>query len=434
MIRTIFSKIPGFRSGMIWKKIVASIIYIISILIILVILTDGNKFTTSSQDNSVKQAQNYWIVVVIFIIPFLLVANSKGLLTRLPLFRSNRAWVKLIASLLTIPILLIVLGLGYNQIDQLYSPEYKANRTAYKAKQEEIAAKKATLAANQEEEKRKSEAQKKQQQAAQKAEEKAKKDLEKERQEQEALVLAAKQEAEKRKEEEQRKLQATAQNKQKQSEPEPPEENKQAVIPVSETPNHTEDAQTEPVTLMEGFRLIQADGFAIQVPDEWHSVNSNFTKSYEQRFSTKLDIDDTPIGETYDINFKTDMQFYSKIEIIRYDKSQDYEKFAKTNGYGAFQDNFQKIEIKNADAAFEWKDYKDSIGQKSSRELVVFKNDVCYIFYSYHEINHTEGSWANIYRQEIKKFRADLEKIYDSFQIVYEGITFEDVIQNEYKL
>lgn len=451
MFAKMISKKPGFRSGKMWKRIIAVPVYIVLISLITAILSNGNKFTDSTADTSIKILQNV-IVVLVILIPLMMIANVGGIRAKLPLLRSKKNGMRAVGGLGIVVAIWIGLVSIYTALGASYSPAYVAAEINYNTEQAAIRAQQAAAAAERKAEKQKADELRKQQLADQKAAEKAKKEAEEAEQEklkQEKIVLAAKKKEEERKAEEQRKLEAAAQKAEKTSQESDnqtseasPETTRPAIQhPSSEPQNSVAQAlpeeptnqQPAPIRVMDGFELVQADGFALQVPNTWHSVRSSFSKSLAARTSTKLDIDDTPIKETYDINFKTDMQFYSKIEIIPYDNSQDYEKFAKTKGHGAFKDDFMKVDFPNADAAFAWIDYKDSVGQKSSREVIVFKNDVCYIFYSYHEINHTEGSWADIYRKEIKQFRADLDLIYDSFQLVDDGITFEEVVQSEYR-
>lgn len=451
MFAKFISKIPGFRTRRVWKRIIAVPVYIVLILLITSILSSGNKFTDTTTDTTIKIFQNV-IVVLIILIPMTILTNIGDIRTKLPFLRGKGFWIRSISWLGIIIVLLIGFVSIYAALETSYSSEYVMAEGNYKTEQAAIKAQQDAAAIERKEEQRKAAEQKKQQLAEQKAAEKVKQEAEKAEQErfkQEKDALAAQQKEEERKAEEQRKLEAEAIKSKKTAQElgmqestvpskpvQPASEQAQSKPQGNQQPISSQEPakqQPSPIQVMDGFRLIQADGFALQVPNTWHSVRSSFTKSLAARTSTKLDIDDTPIKETYDINFKTDMQFYSKIEIIQYDKNQDYEKFAKSKGYGRFKDDFKKIDFKYADAAFEWKDYKDSVGQKSSRELIVFKNDVCYIFYSYHEIAHTEGSWADIYREQIKQFRSDLESIYDSFQLMDDRITFKDVVQSEFK-
>jgi len=439
MQRKIISRIPGFRSGRLWKKLLAIVCYFVSLVIILILLSMSNKFTDSPHDDAIVRIQNILTIVIVFILPFLLVSNLWGIRGRLPLLRANRFWVRSMGHLTISILLLIGLFSVFGWSSQAFSPEYVKKEAANREEQKLLKEQEAAQSAKIKEEKQKAKEDEQLKLAAQKAEEKEKKESEKQ-----AKEVAEKQAAQLEKEQKEKEKLAAAAEKQKEEDKKAEEQKKsqeearQAELAVEKEAKEQVQAEESPtlseINVMEGYYLIQTDGFTLQVPTDWHSVDSHFTKSLESRFSTDLEVDDTPIKETYNINFKTDMQFSSEIEIIQYDKNQGYEKFAKSKGYGAFTDGFKKIEFTGADAAFEWIDYKDSVAQHSSRELIVFKNDVCYIFYSYHEVMNTQGSWADIARKDIKKFRADLEVIYDSFQLVDPNITFSDVVQSEYKM
>ena len=324
MISKLFSKLPGFRTRKMWKIIIAIPAYLVLVLLFIGILSDGNKFTDSSLDSALKTFHNL-IVVLIILIPLMLITNAVNLRTKLHVFKGKSVWKQCMSwfgVVLSIVIILIVVD---TVIGNSYTSEYVLAESKYREEQAVIKAQQDAVAAKEKEEKSKADEQEKKLLAEAKEEKRA----EEERLKKEQMALAEKQKEEARIKEEQRKLDEEAA---KEAEKKKQEELQEKVAQTSDDDVDTivpKPMEAEPMEVMDGFNLFQTDGFAIQVPYTWHSVSSRFTRSLESKFSTELDVDDTPIRETYDINFKTDMQFTSIIEIRRYDGSEDYEKYAK---------------------------------------------------------------------------------------------------------
>ena len=90
-----------------------------------------------------------------------------------------------------------------------------------------------------------------------------------------------------------------------------------------------------------------------------------------------------------------------------------------------------KVDIKNADVAFAYTDYKDSISEISRRELIVYKDDVCFILSAYHNAGDKEGGFVDMYRKLIKQYRDDVDKMFSSFELTDETIDFKTITQSE---
>jgi len=106
------NNIPGFRSNVMWKKIIAAIFYLIMLGILLVPqgITFGDKLLVSIEK------------IFGMVIPFMLIFNIKNLRDKLPLFKRKKVGSTIIGTIL----FLFVFSMVISATSILYSPQYKA--------------------------------------------------------------------------------------------------------------------------------------------------------------------------------------------------------------------------------------------------------------------------------------------------------------------
>jgi len=110
-VKKILRKIPGFRTGVIWKMAVAVIGYIYMFLIL------SNPRGVTFNDKVI----DFLTSLIIIGIPFLLATNSGNIRSRLPLFKKNTLKSNVMGALVVILIMstsILILG-------NLKSPEQK---------------------------------------------------------------------------------------------------------------------------------------------------------------------------------------------------------------------------------------------------------------------------------------------------------------------
>jgi hypothetical protein len=81
------------------------------------------------------------------------------------------------------------------------------------------------------------------------------------------------------------------------------------------------------------------------------------------------------------------------------------------------------------DIAYVFIDYKDDIREQSTRKMVVFKNNVNYELYASHEKAYSERGFIEYDRENIKKFRKDIEVMFSSFHIIDKGISIKNILK-----
>ncbi|MDO7908410.1 hypothetical protein Q5741_18580 [Paenibacillus sp. JX-17] len=131
--------VPGFRTGALWKKILASVFYVGVILtVIILILLKDNKI--SGKDNLVISLQGVLFLLFLVIIPYLFIFDIMGVRARTPLLRSSKPLRIIIGSVIAVILLVVGLGITTMFIDKLHSQEYLAEQKEIRIKKERIAA------------------------------------------------------------------------------------------------------------------------------------------------------------------------------------------------------------------------------------------------------------------------------------------------------
>jgi chemotaxis protein histidine kinase CheA len=187
VFKKIISVIPGFRTGRLWKKIIACIVYPILCIIILVSILGGDAASVSSLDKTISTWEDIALILFLVLIPFILITNTGGIRSNLPLFRSTSLFKKIMAWTLSLVIVFIGFGMTFSILGNKHSPEYIAakeiiekEQAAERAKQKSIKdAEDQVKHAREEKELAKKEAEKKTEKEAEKQTKLAKEELEK---------------------------------------------------------------------------------------------------------------------------------------------------------------------------------------------------------------------------------------------------------------
>lgn len=131
MLKKMLSYVPGYRTGRTWKKIVATLFYIVFVLFLLMMFVSNE----GTIDDRISKWQSLNFIVFFFVIPFLLVTNTGAIRSRLPLFRSKKLLVKGFAWLLSVLFLMIGFSTVDSKIDPLHTKEYLTAREIEREKQ-----------------------------------------------------------------------------------------------------------------------------------------------------------------------------------------------------------------------------------------------------------------------------------------------------------
>lgn len=188
------------------------------------------------------------------------------------------------------------------------------------------------------------------------------------------------------------------------------------------------------VELFQGFVPYQTDGFLIQIPKDWANVYSKLKYPLEKKFSNSIDDDYKPLEEEHTLTYDAlNGSFTTSIRIFPYDKSEGYENVARKELLIWGDEEAKKINIVNVDAAYQKKNYLNTVTGLSVYKIIVFKNDICYLLSASHNVNElsAQGSHMQYFREKVKKFRSDADKILPSFQITDPNITIKTVLESE---
>lgn len=415
MRRSFLLYVPGFRSGQLWKKLVAIPFYLAVSFAIFLIFISGNPYTELPQDNIVSIVEKILIVLFLLIIPFVLLTNIGNIRNHLPLIRHKKYGVKASGWVIILLVIIVTVSLGHSSIQAYYSAEYVEAVTKKREERSLIAEEKAALAAQKKEDKKRADEAKKMQVAEQKQAEKEAK----ERQKQELATQKAEEKAKRDAEEQAAKLAEEEIKKQE-------ELLSQQSSQEQEQADFTSDIKNSLNQPIEGFKLIQSNGFSLQLPEAWLPVDCFLTSRDEDENL----IESTSVPIRVACHFKRSTDYYSEIIMSKYDGSRDYDEHVAYVGSSVFTEEYIKIDLESADAAFVRKKYEETISGKSSWELIVIKNDVSYKLYSYHDVNNYLSVLPDeTHRKNIKEFRAFLDVMYSSFQLINDSITFRDIVQ-----
>lgn len=125
MIKKISSVIPGFRTGRLWKRIIACIVYLILLIVIIAILA-SNSLSVSSFDNTISKWESVALIFFLIIIPFILITNLGNIRNVLPLFKSSSIFKKIVAWTVSFVIIFIGYGLTNSYLSNKHTSDYTA--------------------------------------------------------------------------------------------------------------------------------------------------------------------------------------------------------------------------------------------------------------------------------------------------------------------
>ncbi len=179
MFKKIISFVPGFRTGRLWKKIIASLTYPVLIFAIIASIIGSNDPSVSSMDNSISRWESVAVIIFFIVIPFVLITNTGKVRSKLPLFKNGNILKKTIAWIISFIFLFIGFGVLNSFLSNLHSPEYiamqqKIREERAKKDAEEKAKKNAEKLALQEEKAKKEAEAKAKKEAENKAQQEAK--------------------------------------------------------------------------------------------------------------------------------------------------------------------------------------------------------------------------------------------------------------------
>lgn len=112
----IITRIPGFRSNIYWKKIIALFGYLFILLCYIIL--------ASTKGNAIDRLLECVNFTIMMIAPLFFFLNFLGVQDRLPFFRSPKRSSKIIGYLLFIVVWFIIVGTFIEITSGLYSPEY----------------------------------------------------------------------------------------------------------------------------------------------------------------------------------------------------------------------------------------------------------------------------------------------------------------------
>jgi hypothetical protein len=122
------SIIPGFRSGVIWKKVIASIFYGAGAIMFSMLVLGTFIGENQTKDSVINLLGALSLILFFGLIPFILITNFLSIRRRLPLLKSKKWSLKIIGWTLSIPILLICFGFSNFMLDKFYSEDYIVQR------------------------------------------------------------------------------------------------------------------------------------------------------------------------------------------------------------------------------------------------------------------------------------------------------------------
>lgn len=125
--------IPGFRTGRVWKKIIATIAYPGLIFFSFMMILGSGDSQASSKDNMISRWENISIICFLIIIPFILITNLGNIRKFLPLFKSKSIGKKIIAWVISF----VIVFIGMTTISAKLSSQHSFEYIALQQKQRE---------------------------------------------------------------------------------------------------------------------------------------------------------------------------------------------------------------------------------------------------------------------------------------------------------
>ncbi|OZQ68295.1 hypothetical protein [Paenibacillus odorifer] len=133
MWKKIKLNIPGFRTGRVWKKVIAGIAYPVFIFFSFMMVLGSGDPQASSKDNMISRWENISIVCFLIIIPFILITNLGNVRKFLPLFKSKNIGKKIIAWVISF----VLVFIGMTTISAKLSSQHSFEYIALQQKQRE---------------------------------------------------------------------------------------------------------------------------------------------------------------------------------------------------------------------------------------------------------------------------------------------------------
>ena len=116
----------------IFRKIGMWVVCFFSFMIILFAAT-GDKDVVSLHDRTISFLSTINVYMFLIIIPIILIFNFMGIRKRLPLYKGNKVFPKIMASILSFVIIIVVLAITSSILESSYTPAYIAKRTISRA-------------------------------------------------------------------------------------------------------------------------------------------------------------------------------------------------------------------------------------------------------------------------------------------------------------
>ncbi|WP_405117838.1 hypothetical protein MHB43_20165 [Paenibacillus sp. FSL H8-0317] len=128
------SIIPGFRTGVIWKKVIASIFYVVGALFLSILVFGTFIGDNQTKDSVISLLGALSLIVFFGLIPFILITNFLLIRRRLPLIKSKNWPLKIIGWTLSIIMLFICFGFSNFMLDKFYTEDYIVQRESEREK------------------------------------------------------------------------------------------------------------------------------------------------------------------------------------------------------------------------------------------------------------------------------------------------------------
>lgn len=130
MLKKFILIIPGFRTGVKWKKIISSVVHVILLIIIIVLFSYYPNYSDNSMDKILDVFTKGLFIVGIIVVPYILCTNILGLRNKIPFFNKKTIMGFIGGVIFTSLLTLIGLGGGIAVSSSFYSEQYRVQQNA----------------------------------------------------------------------------------------------------------------------------------------------------------------------------------------------------------------------------------------------------------------------------------------------------------------
>lgn len=141
-MKKLMSKVPGFRTGMLWKKIVSVVMHVFLLMIIIILISSNPDGNVSQIHQFMYKMVTCFFILCFIAVPYILATNVANIRDRLPLFRRKTVFGILMGVVLSF-IFVFITSITTFALLGSYHPqdEYETSRDdigSYKEKDENV--------------------------------------------------------------------------------------------------------------------------------------------------------------------------------------------------------------------------------------------------------------------------------------------------------